>query len=392
MPESLLIQIPGDTDPMDRYDRYEKPLNKALREAGRLGRTTGGGSGMTLGLGGVTVECCHIDLDVTDLRKAVPVIRGALARAKVPAGTLVGHFESDSILLDFTARGVEVVTPVDRPLPAPEARVPWAAGEVVGYRLTPDRWALLHVLWVEPQSVAVRVPEWCGAELPAADRIPAALRRPPTKYRLRGAFLFPATRLGAFQVRRVRPRVLNVRRTVRTGVTVKPPRTGGGEGLNVTDPAHFDRALAELFGLVPVDGATRLYNDLGIGPMHHHLAAWDAGGSATTAAGARELFYAHVASNPVKDQPLRGTVRATEKTRRFVEGLKAHFKGTGVWGWGTFRAGEGFVIMPVDAGRLAEVWPVAVRLGKAHGVTVYDPQANRVVRPHGRTMPARMLR
>jgi hypothetical protein len=95
--ESLFIQIPGDTDPMDRYDLYEKPLNKALREAGRLGKTTGGGSGMSLGPRGLSVDCCYRDVDVKDLPRAVPVIRGALVRAKVPVGTLVGHHESDSV-------------------------------------------------------------------------------------------------------------------------------------------------------------------------------------------------------------------------------------------------------------------------------------------------------
>jgi hypothetical protein len=61
-------------------------------------------------------------------------------------------------------------------------------------------------------------------------------------------------------------------------------------------------------------------------------------------------------------------------------------------GLGSFRAGEGFVIIPVAGDRLAEAWPVAVRLGKAHGITVCDPQANRVVRPPGRATAARMLR
>jgi hypothetical protein len=390
--ESLLIQIPGDTDVFDRSDLYEKPLNKALREVGRLGRTVGGGTGMTITLRGVTVECCDIDVEVKDLARAVPVIRAVLVKAKAPAGTLVGHFESDSILLHFTDRGPQVVTPVDRPLAPPAPRVPWAAGEVVGYRLTPDRWVLLHAVAVDRRSVLLRVPEWCGADLPSADQIPGLLRRPPTKYRLHGRFLFPTTRLGAFEVRMSRPRAVSVSRTVRTGVIEKLPRRRAGEGLNVTSPAYFDRALAEVFGLVPVDGATRLSHDLGLGPMHLHLAAWDAGRSAVTAARARELFYAYVGSNPVKDQPLRGTVRATARTRRFVEELKAHFKDTDVWGWGTFRAAEGFVIIPVDGERLAEVWPVAVRVGKAHGITVYDAQANRVVRPHGRTTAARMLR
>ena len=368
---------------MDRHDLYEKSLNKALRKAGRLGMTTGGGTGMTINLRGVSIECCYIDVDVIDLRKAVPVIRTALMKAKVSAGTLVGHFESDSILLNFTTRGPMVVTPVNRPLAPPKPRVPWAAGEVVGYRLTADRWVLLHVEGVDAQAVALRVPEWCGRELPAADMIPDLLRRPPTKYRLCGSFLFPTSRLGAMEVRRTRPRALNLRRTVRTGVTAKPPKTKSGDGLNVTNPAYFDRTLAEVFGLVPVDGATRLSNDLGIGPMHLHLAAWDSGRSVVTVAEAKQLFYAYVRSNPVKYQPLRGTVRPTAKTRQFIHELKAHFKQDDVWGWGSFRAGEGFAIIPVDGERFAEVWSVSVRLGNETGITVYDPQANHVVRPQG---------
>jgi len=221
VPETLFIQIPGDTDPMDRYDLYEKPLNKALREGGRLGSVGGGGSGMSIGLRGATVETCHIDLDVANLRKAVPVILAVLTKAKVPAGTLVAHCESDSILLHFTAGGHEVVTPVDGPLTAPLARVPWTAGEVIGYRLTPDRWVLLHMIGVDPWAVTVRVPEWCGAELPPTDQITDLLRRPPTKYRLKSTFLFMTSRIGAFSVRLTRPRVLNVRRTARTGVFAK---------------------------------------------------------------------------------------------------------------------------------------------------------------------------
>jgi hypothetical protein len=389
--ESLVIQIPGDTDPFDRYDLYEKPLNRALREAGRLGTTTGGGTGMTLGLGGVTVECCHLDLDVKDLRKAVPVIRRALARAKVPAGTLVGHVESDSVLLHFTEAGPEVVTPIDRPLAPPPPRLPWAAGEVVGYRLTPRRWVLLHVVAIDPEAVLVRVPQWRGRSLPPADAIPALVRRRPTKYRLIGSFMLQTSRVTSFpaSVRLTPPRVFNLRRTARTGVTVAP---GAARGFAYSATvASLDRALRQVFGLAPMDGATRLYNDLGIGPMHHHLAAWDAP-PGVTPADARRLFYAHVRSNPVADQPLRGTVPPTENTERFVAALKAHFKGTDVWGWGTFRASEGFVIIPVDADRLAEVWPVAVRLGRAHGVTVYDPQAERVARPRVVTRGVRQAR
>lgn len=390
MPESLVIQIPGDTDPFERDDWYEKPLNKALREAGRLGKTTGGGTGMTLGLRGATVECCHVDVDATDLRKALPVIRRVLTKANVPAGTLVGHVDSDNILLHFTARGPEAVTPVDQPLAPPAPRVPWVAGEVVGYRLAPGHWVLLHTIMAGAWGVLLRVPEWCGPELTPAADIPALLRRLPTKYCFQRSFQFPTCRIGMISVQRHRPRVLNLRRTVRTGVTVKP-RTRRGEWFTTTDPWHFDRMLSEVWGLVPVDGATRLYHDLGIGPMHHHLAAWDAPERATPT-DARELFYAHVRSNPVKDQPLRGTIPATENTGRFVAALKAHFKGTGVWGWGTFRAAEGFVIIPVDADHLADVWRVAVRLGQTHGVTVYDPQAERMAHPATITRAVRAAR
>jgi hypothetical protein len=64
-----------------------------------------------------------------------------------------------------------------------------------------------------------------------------------------------------------------------------------------------------------------------------------------------------------------------------VDALKAHFRGSDVWGWGSFRAKEGFVIIPVDGERFADVWPVAARLAKEQEIALYDPQAHRVARP-----------
>jgi hypothetical protein len=377
-PEYLRIFLPADIDPIERGDRIEDPLDRALRKAGRLGRCDGGETGMTVSDRGVEVVGVEVFLSVTDLRRAVPVIRDVLAEADAPAGTLVAHPDSDTILIHFTPTGPAVHPLTELPLKPPSPRLPWAVGEVVGYKLTPDRWVLIHVIDQDHQHLVVHVPEWCGPELLPADEIPDLVRRPPTLYRLNHSILFQTGRVGGFRIRTTLPRVLNVRRAVRTGVTVKPGRL---RSPLITGPAWFDRVLREAFGLVPVDRMTRLNHDLGLDCPH--LAAWD--GDPLTAREAEALFSAYT-----RRTPGRRPFPTTENLARFVAALKKAFRGDEtVWNWGSFRAAEGFVIIPVGKSRLDEVWPVAVRLARAHGIILYDLLADRVVRPRGR--PARML-
>ncbi len=381
---SLLIHLPADLDPFERGDRFEDPLNRALRQAGRLGECTGGGSGFSIGPG-PSDDHSFIDVDVKDRTKAAPVIAAVLKATDAPVGTLVGDSDSDRVLVRVTAAGPEVLVGPDTDYSPPGARLPWRAGEVLGYRLTADRWVLLHVHHNDECGPLLGVPDWCGPELPAADAVAEIVRRPITRYADTRAYFFPAKRVG-MSVRLDPPRLLNARRVTPTGVSL-PPRTvrAGDAGPMIVTPRWFDRSLRELFGLVPVDGAARLNHDLGLGLGHLHLAAWDAGDRRTTAAEAKALFYAHCGREwkPAPD-PLRGSVPTTDRTRRFVAELKKRFRGREVWGWGTFRAAEGFVTIPVRARDFEEVRTAAADLGRACGVAVYDPQADRLAGP-GRT-------
>jgi hypothetical protein len=74
-------------------------------------------------------------------------------------------------------------------------------------------------------------------------------------------------------------------------------------------------------------------------------------------------------------------VLATDATRQFVATLKQRFRRDRPWGWGRFRATEGFVIVPVVPNRFADVWAVAVKLGREYGLAVFEPQSDRLVLP-----------
>jgi hypothetical protein len=373
VPDYLEIYLPADIEPMERGERFEDPLNRALRQAGRLGQTVGGGTGMMVSPFRVT--CCHVELEVKHLDRALPVIRDVLARADAPVGTIVGHPESDTILIHVTPAGAELFLPSTLPLQTPPPRYPWAAGEVVGYRLTPDRFVLLHILINDHRVLVLKVPDWCGPILPGETEVRELLARRETRYMLAHPFLFQTGRLGPFPFP-VRPRpgrCLSRRRTVRTDIVADDGPRSGPHGVN---PAWFDRVLKQMFGLVPSDGATRLWNDFGL--RKPHLAAWDAGGRSTAAQG-RKLFDAYACRSFVPHHPDRVGVATTENLKRFVADLKQHFhQDDTVWGGGSFDAGEGFVIIPVAEGRQDEVWAAAVGLGRQHGITCYDARRNRV--------------
>ena len=162
MPDQPTIHIPGDIQPFERGDRFEDPLDQALRAAGRLGKCVGGGTAMDA----KQVTRCDVEVEVKDRAKAVPVIRKVLSAAAAPPGTTVTDADSGKVLLRYSAAGVKAFA-----LPNPVKkkrfvdRIPGQPGEVVAYRLTRDRFVLLHlygngffgpVLWV-PETAG-----WCG--------------------------------------------------------------------------------------------------------------------------------------------------------------------------------------------------------------------------------------
>ena len=194
--DSIQIFVPGDIDPIERGERFEDPINRALRKAGRLGKSTGGESAMTLSLNGLRAYGCSVFLEVTEVRRVVAPIRDALVTADAPVGTIVGHQESDTILIQFKDAGPLVVDLATVSLAEPQPRYQWEAGEVLGYRLTTDRWVLLQVVWNDRYSVGLRVADWCGPQLPVLAAIPDILARPATKGLLASVYWFQLNRLG----------------------------------------------------------------------------------------------------------------------------------------------------------------------------------------------------
>jgi hypothetical protein len=83
--EFLYIRIPADISPIERGRRFEDPISAMLEEH-HLGEVTGGGS-MLKKSGGI--EYVGIDVDVTDAKKAVPLLRKKLRELKAPKGTVI---------------------------------------------------------------------------------------------------------------------------------------------------------------------------------------------------------------------------------------------------------------------------------------------------------------
>jgi hypothetical protein len=372
MTEALTITIPGSIEPMERHDLYGGPLGKALWRAGRVGRVVGGGTAMSL-RNGCEIEGCDLDVDVKDLERGLAVIRDVLVQTPAPRGTTVYRLDPEQLLLVVRARG-QVRAP-RRQIVRPS--YPWEVGELVGYRLGPTALALLHVLQSGDKPV-VRVLDWVGARLPPQGRMRQLVGRKDARHatgkRLYALGWLPVSfRLGLPR----KERQPDPSRFLRPGVVVKPPARRDGFVAFGSWP-EFDQTLGEVFGLVPVDAATRLRHDLGIiGP---HLAVWEAPRRVHPAEAAR-LFAAYIRKD--KDRP---AVPPTPALRQFVSEIKSRYAAqaeqTGVRPWREdFRASEGFMIIALAADRAEEFRAEAVELCRAHGLTCYDPQANKVYSP-----------
>lgn len=69
--------------PIDRGERYEDPLDEALKQAG-VGEVTGGG---TMQSQNGEIEYCGIDIDLVNLEEGVPLICKVLAKLGAPKGS-----------------------------------------------------------------------------------------------------------------------------------------------------------------------------------------------------------------------------------------------------------------------------------------------------------------
>ena len=84
----VYLKIPGDVDPVQRGERFSRPIEAAL--AGRaLGEVSGGGSslGAPDAQGRTAIEFCGIDIDVADRDAALVVLRELVPTLGAPVGT-----------------------------------------------------------------------------------------------------------------------------------------------------------------------------------------------------------------------------------------------------------------------------------------------------------------
>jgi hypothetical protein len=102
----VYVMLPEPTEPIERGDKYEDPLDLLLNEAG-LGEITGGGSqlGDPQPDGTPTVEFCGLDVTVTDLDGALALLRTHLPRLGAPVGTEIHYTLDGARLQDELASG-----------------------------------------------------------------------------------------------------------------------------------------------------------------------------------------------------------------------------------------------------------------------------------------------
>ena len=93
MPEEPVFayaHLNARVQPLDRGDRYEDPLQEAL-EANGWGEVTGGGTMQRMS---GEISYCGIDLDLNNVKQAVPFICQFLAKCGAPKGSHL-QFELD---------------------------------------------------------------------------------------------------------------------------------------------------------------------------------------------------------------------------------------------------------------------------------------------------------
>jgi hypothetical protein len=84
----LYVRIPGDIQPLERGDRFEDPLDVALRESA-LGSVTGGGS--QLGEDD-TIEYCGIDVVTVDRARGIELVRRVMRECQCPDGSVIEEY------------------------------------------------------------------------------------------------------------------------------------------------------------------------------------------------------------------------------------------------------------------------------------------------------------
>jgi len=84
--------------PIDRGDKYEDPLDAALKQS-HLGEVTGGGTSLTKEK---TIEWVGVDIELADVERGIPFVKRKLRQLGAPKGST----------LEYELRGKKISTPV----------------------------------------------------------------------------------------------------------------------------------------------------------------------------------------------------------------------------------------------------------------------------------------
>jgi hypothetical protein len=88
----LLVHLPASLSPLERFERYEEPIDDALAADGGLGEVTGGGSSLD---DGGNVVSCDIEVEIHDVARCLPILRRVLKESGAPQGTVVTRLAPD---------------------------------------------------------------------------------------------------------------------------------------------------------------------------------------------------------------------------------------------------------------------------------------------------------
>jgi hypothetical protein len=94
----LVINLPGNIQPLERGDRFEDPLMAAFDAEGVEAEFTGGGSELGEVDGQRVVVSCDIEVEVEDVERALRVIRRVLLAAGAPAETVIKQLEPETAI------------------------------------------------------------------------------------------------------------------------------------------------------------------------------------------------------------------------------------------------------------------------------------------------------
>lgn len=83
----VFAKITDTVQPIERGNKYEDPLDAALKSA-RLGEVTGGGSSLNKDR---KIEWVGVDIELTDLPKGIPFVKSKLRQLGAPKGSVLEY-------------------------------------------------------------------------------------------------------------------------------------------------------------------------------------------------------------------------------------------------------------------------------------------------------------